>query len=152
MPWRACANAPDFAVARRSARLAELPPAVDVLVGDTMGELQLFYGACDVAFVGGSLVPAGGHNFLEAAAVGTPFVFGPDMRNIEEIARLAVARGAGVQIAQGEQLAEAIGNFLTDTGRRASAGDAGRRMVEENRGALARTLRLIEGLLKPRPD
>ena len=82
-----------------------------MLVGDTMGELQLFYSACDVSFIGGSLVPAGGHNFLEAAAVGKPFVFGPDMSNIEEIARLAVARGAGVQIARAEQLAEAIGNF-----------------------------------------
>ena len=123
-----------------------------MLVGDTMGELQLFYSACDVSFIGGSLVPAGGHNFLEAAAVGKPFVFGPDMSNIEEIARLAIACGAGVQIARAEQLAEAIGSFLADAGRRARAGEAGRRMVEENRGALARTLRLIEGLLKPRPD
>ena len=141
-----------FAVARRSVQHGELASAVDVLVGDTMGELQIFYGACDVSFIGGSLVPAGGHNFLEAAAVGKPFVFGPDMRNIEEIARLAVARGAGIQIARAEQLAEAIGSFLADAGRRARAGDAGRRMVEENRGALARTLRLIEGLLQPRPD
>ncbi|MEK7815393.1 MAG: lipid IV(A) 3-deoxy-D-manno-octulosonic acid transferase [Pseudomonadota bacterium] len=128
-------------------RLTQLPPAVDVLVGDTMGELQIFYSACDVSFIGGSLVPAGGHNFLEAAAVGKPFVFGPDMSNIEEIARLAVARGAGVQIARGEQLAEAIGNFLADAGRRAGAGEAGRRMVEENRGALVRTLQLIEAAL-----
>ena len=141
-----------FAVARRSVQHGELASAVDVLVGDTMGELQIFYGACDVSFIGGSLVPAGGHNFLEAAAVGKPFVFGPDMRNIEEIARLAVARDAGIQIARAEQLAEAIGSFLADAGRRARAGDAGRRMVEENRGALARTLRLIEGLLQPRPD
>ena len=137
---------------RAATRRAELPPTMDVLVGDTMGELQIFYGACDVSFIGGSLVPAGGHNFLEAAAVGKPFVFGPDMRNIEEIARLAVARDAGIQIARAEQLAEAIGSFLADAGRRARAGDAGRRMVEENRGALARTLRLIEGLLQPRPD
>ncbi|MEK7260496.1 MAG: glycosyltransferase N-terminal domain-containing protein, partial [Pseudomonadota bacterium] len=143
---------PGDAQLRAATQLAELPPAVDVLVGDTMGELQLFYSACDVSFIGGSLVPAGGHNFLEAAAVGKPFVFGPDMSNIEEIARLAVACGAGVQIARAEQLAEAIGSFLADAGRRARAGEAGRRMVEENRGALARTLRLIEGLLKPRPD
>ena len=143
---------PGDAQLRAATQLAELPPAVDVLVGDTMGELQLFYSACDVSFIGGSLVPAGGHNFLEAAAVGKPFVFGPDMSNIEEIARLAIACGAGVQIARAEQLAEAIGSFLADAGRRARAGEAGRRMVEENRGALARTLRLIEGLLKPRPD
>ena len=143
---------PGDAQPRAAAQIEELAPAVDVLVGDTMGELQLFYGACDVAFIGGSLVPAGGHNFLEAAAVGKPFVFGPDMSNIEEIARLAVTRGAGVQIVQGERLAQAIGDFLADADRRTRAGEAGRRMVEQHRGALTRTLRLIEGLLKPRPD
>lgn len=147
---RLCERA-GFQVARRSTQPTVLAAAADLLVGDSMGELQIFYSACDVSFIGGSLVPAGGHNFLEAAAVGKPFVFGPDMRNIEELARLAVARGAGVQIAQGEQLAQAIGDFLADAGRRTRAGDAGRKMVEENRGALARTLRLIEGLLEPRP-
>ena len=137
---------------RAAIQPTELPPAMDVLVGDTMGELQLFTARVTSVSIGGSLVPAGGHNFLEAAAVGTPFVFGPDMSNIEEIAARAVECGAGVQVARGEQLAEAIGNFLADAGRRTYAGNAGRRMVEENRGALARTLRLIEGLLKPRPD
>lgn len=147
---RLCERA-GFQVVRRSTQPTTLAPAVDVLMGDSMGELQIFYSACDVSFIGGSLVPVGGHNFLEAAAVGRPFVFGPGMRNIEEIARLAVICGAGVQIAQGEQLAQAIGNFLADAGQRTRAGDAGRQMVEENRGALARTLRLIEGLLEPRP-
>jgi 3-deoxy-D-manno-octulosonic-acid transferase len=132
-----------FAVARRSVQRGELAPAVDVLVGDTLGELPLFYGACDAAFIGGSLVPAGGHNFLEAAAVGTPFVFGPDMHNIEAIAALAVERGAGRQLAHGGQMAEAIGGLLADAGRRERAGAAGRRLVAENRGALARTLQLI---------
>lgn len=146
---RLCERA-GFQIARRSAQPTALASAVDVLVGDSMGELQIFYSACDVSFIGGSLVPVGGHNFLEAAAVGRPFVFGPGMRNIEEIACLAVTCGAGVQIVQGEQLAQAIGNFLADAGQRARAGDAGRKMVEENRGALARTLRLIEGLLEPR--
>lgn len=147
---RLCARA-GFQVVRRSSQPPALAPAADVLVGDSMGELQIFYSACDVSFIGGSLVPVGGHNFLEAAAVGKPFVFGPGMRNIEELARLAVARGAGVQIAHGEQLAQAIGDFLADASQRARAGDAGQKMVEENRGALARTLRLIEGLLEPRP-
>ncbi len=137
-----------FNAARRSATSGVvLPPAVDVLVGDTMGELQLFYGACDVAFVGGSLVPAGGHNFLEAAAVGVPAVFGPDMVNIEEIASQAVARGAATQIAHGGQLAEAVGSYLADPARRQAAGAAGKKLVEENRGALARTLQLIETLV-----
>ncbi len=132
---------------RAAATPGVLPPAADVLVGDTMGELQLFYGACDVAFVGGSLVPAGGHNFLEAAAVGVPAVFGPDMVNIEQIAHEAVARGAATQVAHGGQLAEAVGKYLADPARRQAAGAAGKKLVEENRGALARTLALIEPLL-----
>lgn len=136
-----------FAVARRSVQRGALAPAVDVLVGDTLGELPLFYGACDAAFIGGSLVPAGGHNFLEAAAVGTPFVFGPDMHNIEAIAALAVERGAGTQFSHGGQMADAIGGLLADAGRRERAGAAGRRLVTENRGALARTLALIEKAL-----
>lgn len=135
-----------FQVARRSDVLsrAAMTSAVDVLVGDTMGELQLFYAACDATFIGGSLVPAGGHNFLEAAAVGVPFVFGPDMTNIEEIAARAVECGAGVQITGGEQLAGVVGDFLANADRRARAGAAGRKLVEDNRGALARTLTLIE--------
>ncbi len=136
-----------FSVARRSAMSGALPPAMDVLVGDTMGELQLFYGACDVAFVGGSLVPAGGHNLLEAAAVGVPAVFGPGMVNIEEIAQQAIARGAATQIAHGGQLAEAVGSYLADPACRQAAGAAGKKLVEENRGALARTLALIEQTL-----
>jgi 3-deoxy-D-manno-octulosonic-acid transferase len=137
-----------FTVARRSTTTGVvLPPAVDVLVGDTMGELQLFYGACDVAFVGGSLVPAGGHNFLEAAAVGVPAVFGPDMANIEQTAHEAVARGAATQVAHGGRLAEAISGYLADPARRQNAGADGKKLVEENRGALARTLALVEQLL-----
>jgi len=136
-----------FHVARRSsARDAPLPPDADVLVGDTLGELPQFYGASDVAFVGGSLVPAGGHNFLEAAAVGVPAVFGPDMANIEEIARRAVACGAAAQIVHGGQLAEAVAGYLADPARRQAAGTAGKKLVEQNRGALARTLALIEQL------
>ncbi len=140
-----------FNVARRGATVGVvLPPTVDVLVGDTLGELQLFYGACDVAFVGGSLVPAGGHNFLEAAAVGVPAVFGPDMANIEQIASQAVACGAATQIAHGGQLAEALGSYLADPTHRQAAGTAGKKLVEENRGALARTLALIQILLRGR--
>lgn len=135
-------------VARRSAGSGSLAADVGVLVGDTLGELPLFYGASDAAFVGGSLVPAGGHNFLEAAALGVPAVFGPDMFNIEQIAQEAVARGAATRIAHGGQLAEAIGAYLADPARRQAAGAAGKKLVDENRGALARTLALIEKLLE----
>lgn len=134
-------------VALRSEGRGPVDATVQVLIGDTMGELQLFYAAADVAFVGGSLVPSGGHNLLEAAAVGTPVVFGSHMHNFEEIARITAARGAGVQIAGAAQLAPALADFLGNANRRFEAGQAGRRMVEENRGAVGRTLQLIESLI-----
>lgn len=123
---------------------------VDVVIGDTMGELQLFYAAADVAFVGGSLVPTGGHNLLEAAAVGTPVVFGPHMHNFDEIGRMTVSRGAGVQVRNAAQLAPAISDFLGNANRRFEAGEAGKRMVEENRGAVGKTLALIETVMARR--
>lgn len=134
-------------VALRSETRGPIDPSVQVLIGDTMGELQLFYAAADAAFVGGSLVPTGGHNLLEAAAVGTPVVFGPHMFNFEEIARVTGSRGAGVQITSAAQLAPALADFLGNANRRFEAGQAGRRMVEENRGAVGRTLRLLEPLI-----
>ena len=134
-------------VALRSENRSSLESTVEVLIGDTMGELQLFYGAVDVAFVGGSLVPTGGHNLLEAAVVGTPTVFGPHMFNFQAISQLTLERGAGVQIADAAQLAPAIADFLGNANRRFEVGEAGKRLIAENRGAVARTLRLIEGLL-----
>lgn len=138
----------NYRVALRSENRGVLDPSVEILVGDTMGELQLFYGAADVAFIGGSLVPTGGHNLLEASAVGKPVVFGPHMFNFQEISQMTLDRGAGVQIQLPEQLAPAVSDFLGNANRRDSAGLAGRKMVEENRGALTANMRLIEQLLK----
>jgi len=134
-------------IALRSETPGALDPAVEILVGDTMGELQLFYGAADVAFIGGSLVPTGGHNLLEASAVGKPVVFGPHMFNFQEIGQMALERGAGAQIQSPDRLAPAVSDFLGNANRRDSAGEAGRKMVEENRGALAANMRLIEQLI-----
>lgn len=134
-------------IALRSETLGALDPAVEILVGDTMGELQLFYGAADVAFIGGSLVPTGGHNLLEASAVGRPVVFGPHMFNFQEISQMTLERGAGVQIQAPSELVAAVSDFLGNANRRDSAGEAGRKMVEENRGALAANMRIIEQLL-----
>jgi 3-deoxy-D-manno-octulosonic-acid transferase len=136
-----------FNVAQRSQQHAALAPAVEILIGDTMGELQLFFAAADVAFVGGSLVPTGGHNLLEPAAVGVPSVFGPHMFNFAEIAALTLERGAGVQVADSAGLVRAVTEFLENPDRRFEAGEAGRRLVEENRGALEHTLRLVSQLL-----
>ncbi len=132
-----------FNTAQRSASPRALPVDVEVLAGDTMGELQLFFAAADCAFIGGSLVPTGGHNLLEACAVGKPAVFGPHMFNFSEITQLALERGAGVQVPDGAGLLAAVSDFLGNANRRDKAGEAGRRLVEENRGALEQTLGVI---------
>jgi 3-deoxy-D-manno-octulosonic-acid transferase len=136
-----------FRIALRSETPGAVAADVEILVGDTMGELQLFFGAADVAFIGGSLVPTGGHNLLEASAVGKPVVFGPHMFNFQEISQMTLERGAGVQIQAPSGLAAAVSDFLGNANRRDSAGEAGRKMVEENRGALAANMRLIEQLI-----
>ena len=133
-----------FKTAQRSQLPGALPPDIEVLVGDTMGELQLFFAAADCAFIGGSLVPTGGHNLLEACAVGKPAIFGPHMFNFAEIAQLALERGAGVQIYDSAGLFAAVSDFLGNANRRDKAGEAGRRLVEENRGALEHTLAVID--------
>ena len=137
-----------FDVALRSEQRGALEPGIDILVGDTMGELSLLYAASDVAFVGGSLVATGGHNLLEPAAAGVAVVFGPHTFNFAEIARLARERGAGVQVRDGAAMGLAVADFLENPNLRFNAGEAGRKMVEENRGALERTLVLIEPLLR----
>ena len=120
----------------------------DIAVGDTMGELQLLFTAADVAFIGGSLVAVGGHNLLEASAVGVPVIFGPHMHNFQEISELAIATGAGTQISNGSELAGPAGHYLGDKGARQKAGEAGKDMVARNRGALTRVLTLIEKFLQ----
>jgi len=136
-----------FNVILRSQQKFEIEPEVDVLVGDTMGELQLFFGAVDIAFIGGSLVPTGGHNLLEAAAVATPVVVGPHTFNFREITRLAIERGHTVQIESAAELADAIAGLIEHPEQRAKAGEAGEKLVQENRGALARNIEIINRLL-----
>ncbi len=130
-------------VARRSATSLGLAPEIEVLVGDTMGELTLFYAASDIAFVGGSLAPVGGHNVLEPAALGVPVVCGPHMFNFQDISELLVEHGAGIIIDAGAELAPVIGDLLADPDRRFRMGEAGRHLIEENRGALRKTIAVL---------
>jgi 3-deoxy-D-manno-octulosonic-acid transferase len=118
-----------------------------VFLGDTMGELTLFLGASDVAFIGGSLVPHGGHNILEATAQGVAVLFGPHMFNFNEISELYLQHQAAVQIDSVEALAEQVIKWLSDASERSRVGEAGRELVEQNRGALDRLTRLVDRLL-----
>ncbi len=117
-----------------------------VFLADTMGEVPLFFAACDIAFVGGSLVPIGGHNLLEPAAQGLPIVTGPHLFNAEEVAQAFVELGACRVIANGDELAPAIAALLDDPQQARAMGVKGREVLERNRGALQRLLVLVEPL------
>lgn len=132
----------DFTVARRSTGEAATA-ATAVYLGDTMGELLVLFAAADVAFVGGSLVPVGGHNILEPAALGVPVVVGPHMFNFAEIAAAARGAGALVDIADAAALAPAIERLLVQPHCRQAGSAAARAFVAANKGALARTLDVI---------
>lgn len=118
-----------------------------VFLGDTMGELPVFLAAADVAFVGGSLVPNGGHNLLEPAALGVPVLTGPHSFNFAEITRLLIDRDAAVQIADTDELATWLTRWLGDAAERARVGENGRRTIEQNRGALGRLVTLVDARL-----
>jgi len=116
-----------------------------VFLGDTMGELPLFYAAADVAFVGGSMVPTGGHNILEPAALGVPVVVGPHTFNFLEIVRALLGQGGGERVWNEAELATAVVRYLEDPKLRDAAGSCGRELVERNRGALAKLQALLAG-------
>ncbi len=124
------------------------PPDVAVFLGDTMGEVPLFYAACDIAFVGGSLIPVGGHNLLEPAAQGLPMVTGPHVFNTQDIADMFVARDACRMVQNKEELAASIADLFANPDKAHELGQSGRALLEENRGALSRLLVLIEPLLE----
>ncbi|MBK5970238.1 MULTISPECIES: lipid IV(A) 3-deoxy-D-manno-octulosonic acid transferase [Thiorhodovibrio] len=132
-----------FRLARRSLGQA-CDAQISVYLGDTMGELVSFIAAADVAFVGGSLVPTGGHNLLEAAAVGVPVIVGPHVFNFVEVTRLLLEQQAAVQIQSADELTRCLNLWLTDAAERARIGENGRKAVEANRGALDRLLGLID--------
>ena len=138
---------------RRSASAGDgADAACAVLLLDSLGELLDFYAAADVSFVGGSLVPRGGHNLLEPAALGVPILVGPDNSNGEEIARLLIARGAAEVVHDAAELGTRVTALLGDSDAREGMGTAGRASVDSNRGALEKLLSLIEPLLEGTPE
>jgi 3-deoxy-D-manno-octulosonic-acid transferase len=118
-----------------------------VFLLDTLGELPPFYAAGDVAFVGGSLVPIGGHNLLEPAALALPIVAGPHNFNSADIARLLSERGAVRIVRDAPELAAVIGDLLASPSARIQMGASGRKAVDDNRGAVGRLMAFLEPLL-----
>ncbi len=135
-----------FNVVRRSTGAA-CETQTQVLVGDTMGELLVFFAAGDAAFVGGSLVPTGGHNVLEPAALGLPVAVGPHTFNFLDITARLIARNGAVRVHDATELAALMQRWLSDATERARVGQAGAALVEQNRGALARLQGLLEAYL-----
>jgi 3-deoxy-D-manno-octulosonic-acid transferase len=140
-------EAAGFRCLRRSA----LDPAAwrdgEVLLLDTLGELAQVYALASVVFVGGSLVPSGGHNILEPAVAGKAVVVGPHMENFQEIADQFRSESAMVQVASPDELAREVSALLLDEGRRRGLGERARELVGRNRGAVRRTTDALSSLL-----
>ena len=130
--------------------VVHLPGDVKVLLLDSIGELASLYGVADGAFVGGSLVTAGGHNILEAAAFGKIAVFGPSMENFSEMAARFVQAGAAIQVPSPEDAGVAWIELLREPERMKRMGETARRLVEESRGATERAVTEIAELLGAR--
>lgn len=131
-----------FKVAKRSQEVP-ITNETAVYLGDTMGELLLMYGASDVAFVGGSLIPRGGHNILEPGALEKPVLTGPHLFNFAEISELFLAANAMVKVADGEALSQQLVMLAKNETQRVTMGQNGKQVVDANRGALERQLQAI---------
>jgi 3-deoxy-D-manno-octulosonic-acid transferase len=131
---------------RRSANVA-ITADTQIVLGDSMGEMFSYYAACDIAFIGGSLLPFGGQNLIEACAVGKPVLIGPHTYNFAQATELAVANGAALQIRNVNDLSMQLDRLLIDNVKTQTMAQAGSRFVRENQGATEFALRLMDGAL-----
>lgn len=120
----------------------------DVILLDTVGELAALYAVADVIFVGGSLVPVGGHNVIEPALHAKPVVFGPHMTNFRDAAALLLGAGGAIQVRDATELASALRGLLADAGARRARGAAAWTAVRAHQGACQRTVAALEALLE----
>ena len=132
---------------RRSAN-APLDPGCDIMIGDSMGEMDAYYRACDAAFVGGSLLAYGGQNLIEACAAGVPVLIGPHTYNFAQAAESAIAAGAAVRVKDAGETIRVARSFLQDRGLRERMGSAGIAFCAAHRGAAERTLAICERLIE----
>ncbi|MGE5125765.1 MAG: 3-deoxy-D-manno-octulosonic acid transferase [Betaproteobacteria bacterium] len=120
----------------------------EVMLLDTLGELSQVYALASVVFVGGSLVPSGGHNILEPAVAGKPVIVGPHMENFQELAAQFREEHALVQVGSADELAREVCALLLDERRRAGLGERARELVGRNRGAVGRSTDALVSLLQ----
>jgi 3-deoxy-D-manno-octulosonic-acid transferase len=129
---------------RSSLSQTPLPNDVNVVLGDTMGEMFTYYVACDLAFIGGSLMSLGGQNLIEACAVGKPVLVGPHTFNFSLISEEAVAAGAAFRVADAAAMLSEAAKLLRDHALRTHAGAQALAFSELHRGATARTLSSLQ--------
>jgi len=146
-PFAAACRAYGFRTLTRSEE-GGADPNCQCFVADSMGELLMFYATADVAFVGGSLVPVGGHNLLEPAALGRPAIVGPQTFNFEEVTEDLIAAGAVMRIVEADELGPAVVRLLSRDAERRRMGEAALAVMERERGAVARTMAIVEGMLR----
>ena len=120
-----------------------LQNSTDILLGDTMGEMYLFYAAADITFLAGSFAPIGGHNLLEPALVGLPVLTGPHLFNTLEISKLLIAAGNTLVVNDEHELACSLLTLFQDENKRHHMGECGQKVIEMHRGALERHMTLI---------
>jgi 3-deoxy-D-manno-octulosonic-acid transferase len=126
--------------------------SAQVILGDSMGEMSTYYAACDIAFIGGSLLPLGGQNLIEACAVGKPVLIGEYTFNFAQAVELAIQAGAAQRVASAPALVHALQDLLQDSPRRLAMGQAAQQFVQRNQGATERTLALIKEVLQEIKD
>jgi 3-deoxy-D-manno-octulosonic-acid transferase len=132
----------------KSDSLKPVSPNVNFVLGDSMGEMFSYYAACDVAFIGGSLLALGGQNLIEASALGKPVLIGPYTFNFEQATELAISAGAARRVQDVEDLAHALKTLLADHGLQQRMAAAAIRFSENSRGASLRTMILIAAYIK----
>jgi 3-deoxy-D-manno-octulosonic-acid transferase len=123
---------------------ATVNPQISFVLGDSMGEMFTYYASCDVAFIGGSLLPLGGQNLIEACSMGKPVLIGPHTFNFEQATAMAIAAGAAQRVQDSRDLARHLQTLFADPGKQNAMGAAGLRFSDESRGATERTLSLLE--------
>jgi 3-deoxy-D-manno-octulosonic-acid transferase len=127
---------------------AALDAGVRVFLGDSMGEMFAYYAACDVAFIGGSLLPLGGQNLIEACALGKPVLIGPHTFNFSVVSEDAIAAGAATRVMDAGAMLREAARLLGNDEQRADMGEKAKAFARQHRGATARTMALLRQLIE----
>lgn len=122
-------------------------PHISFVLGDSMGEMFTYYASCDIAFIGGSLLPLGGQNLIEACSMGKPVLIGPHTFNFEQAAEMAIAAGAAERVQDTNELAKSMRTLFTDPAKRQAMSTAGLSFSAESRGATRRAADLLKQYL-----